>query len=60
MKGLKKIDQRAVDAARELYLRYEGKQHQRIVDEMRAAGFAFYRSLLYTSKSDVGISPGLA
>lgn len=58
MKGLQKVDKRAVDAARELYLRYEGKQHERIVDEMRDRGFPFYRSLLYTSRSDFGISPG--
>jgi predicted phage terminase large subunit-like protein len=58
MKGLQKVDKRALEAARGLYLKYEGKQHDRIVTEMRAMGFPFYRSLLYTNKSDVGISPG--
>ena len=47
-----------MEAARELYVKYEGRQHEQITAEMKAAGWPFYRSLLYTTKTTHGTSPG--
>ena len=47
-----------IDAARELYLKYRGRQHERITSEMRENGWVFYRSMLYTTKHLTALSPG--
>lgn len=58
MKGIQPVDPVVVDAARRLYLKYGGRQHERIEKEMRESGHPFYRSLLYTTKHESGLSPG--
>jgi len=58
MRGVQPVDGAMVEAARELYLRYGGRQHERIEREMRAAGWNFYRTLLYTTSHQLGLSPG--
>ena len=47
-----------VEDARRLYMRYDGKQHQRIEREMRGKGWTFYRELLYLTRHSHGVSPG--
>ena len=58
MKGLQPLDPAMVEAARELYLKYSGRQHVRIEREMCEAGWPFYRSMLYTTGHECGLSPG--
>jgi len=58
MKGLKTPDPAMVDAALKLYLRYDGREHIRIEKEMRAAGWPFYRRLLYSIGRSYGVRPG--
>jgi predicted phage terminase large subunit-like protein len=44
--------------ARELWLKYGGKQHLRIESEMQACGFPFYRAYLYTRRHSHGVRLG--
>src|SRR5436190_1094580 len=58
MNGIQDPDHAMVAAARELYLKYEGHQHRRIEREMRAAGWSFYKELLFSIQRDYGVRPG--
>ena len=47
-----------IDDARKLYMRYDGRQQERIEREMRSKGWPFYRQLLYLTRHTHGVSPG--
>ncbi len=52
-------DEKFLEDARELYLKYGGGRHELIVREMRERGWAFYRNMLYTRRRSGGIVKGL-
>ncbi len=58
MKRYKEYPVQMVADARELYLKYNGRQTERIEREMRGRGWPFYRSLLYATKHTHGVTPG--
>ncbi|MEP6945009.1 MAG: phage terminase large subunit [Acidobacteriota bacterium] len=47
-----------IKQARELWLKYGGKHHERITSELRARGLPFYRSMLYTRRHSHGVTIG--
>lgn len=52
------LDVEMVSAARELWLRYKGKEHRRIEREMREMGYRFRRQVLSTQPHSSGITVG--
>ncbi|HQZ97066.1 MAG TPA: phage terminase large subunit [Pyrinomonadaceae bacterium] len=58
MNRYKEYPAQMIADARELYLKYNGRQTERIEREMRGRGWRFYRSLLYATKHTHGVTPG--
>ncbi|CAN5583967.1 phage terminase large subunit [soil metagenome] len=52
------VHQKMIDDARELYLKYGGRQHARIESEMRSKGWIFNRQRLYNALHKYGVTPG--
>ena len=47
-----------IEAAKELWVKYGGRQHLRIEREMKEAGWPFYRGMLYTRRTKRGTIVG--